>query len=216
MVSGEFHSNCTFQAPEADKEYLIEELVFKVIVFFYKPEDSANPVEAQLNLLGCFKPVPETTTTAVETTPGGVTTSPGAVTGTTGEVTQTAAGTTPLETAETTRGRQTTTPVPGTTTTEQPCPLVEGMDEPQLIPENWISTTSGDPGDIRPDSEEPWSSTPEDENPMLTITLLETPEPYEYVESMTLTKLDNVESFVVTVFTLTEELPSDPVTPEVC
>ena len=163
-------------------------------------------------MLGCFKPVPETTTTAVETTPGGVTTSPGAVTGTTGEVTQTAAGTTPLETAETTRGRQTTTPVPGTTTTEQPCPLVEGMDEPQLIPEDWISTTSGEPVDTRP-GDDPWTSTPEDENPEITIRLDETPEPEEYIESITLTQLDNVESYVVTLFIPTEELPSEPVFP---
>ena len=166
-------------------------------------------------MLGCFKPVPETTTTAVGTTPGGVTTSPGAVTGTTGEVTQTAAGTTPLETAETTRGRQTTTPVPGTTTTEQPCPLVEGMDEPQLIPEDWISTTSGDPENIRPESEEPWSSTPEDPTPTVTIELIDTPDPFEYVESLTVTKLDNVDTYEVTVYSKDKTETSAPVPVEV-
>ena len=186
--------------------------MFAILVVIVKDVESLDRAQLQLDILACFKPVPETTTTVEETTPGGVTTSPGAVTGTTGEVTQTAAGTTPLETAETTRGRRTTTPVPGTTTTEQPCPLVEGMDEPQLIPEDWISTTSGDPVDTRP-GDDPWTSTPGDENPEITIRLDETPEPDEYVESITLMQLDNVESFVVTVFTQTGDEPSEPVTP---
>ena len=143
-----------------------------------------------------------------------MTTSPGTVTGTTGEVTQTPAGTTPLETAETTRGRRTTTPVPGTTTTEQPCPLIEGMDEPQLIPEDWISTTSGEPVDTRP-GDDPWTSTPEDPTPTVTIELIDTPDPFEYVESLTVTKLNNVDTYEVTVYSEDKTETSAPVAVEV-
>ena len=161
-------------------------------------------------------PVVSTTTRFIEisTTPSGViTTSPGMVV------------TTTIGPPITSPGGLTTTPVitlstiPGTTTKAHVCEDVEGMDNLALIPDSWLSVSSGDPVLLRPRSGERWSSSAQDGAPVLTVDLTEAgtaPDSLVYVESVTLSDIEDVEQFTVTVYTRDITIRNQPVKVEVC
>lgn len=156
----------------------------------FVPEDPTAAVEVRLEVKACFT---GGTTLPAETTPTagttvGVETTPGA-------------GTTTAEE---------TTTAPLLITTEIPCVKVDGMEDPQLIPDSWLEVSSGSPVDLRPDDAIPWTSSAGDTQPRITIDLLDVPEPLVFVENIELTNLDNTESYQVTVYNEGTRLDNDP------
>lgn len=160
------------------------------------------------------QPVSTTTTRFIEistTVSGVITTSPGmTVTTTFGPPITTGGG------VETTTAPITLSTIPGTTTTAHVCEDREGMDDPALILDSWLTVSSGDPLLLRPSSADKWSSSPQDAQPVITIDLTDAPNALVYVDSLTLSAIADVEEYTVTVFTQEGIIPNQPIKVEVC
>lgn len=145
----------------------------------FVPLDPLLPVEVRLEVKACFEGAATT---------AGPTTEPAAVTGVTGEVTFPEESTTPLI----------------ETTTVIRCD-VDGMADSSLIPTTWIEVSSGNPADLRDGDSATWTSQPDsDSQPEIIIKLVEGPNPLVFVESVSLTELENVASVIVSAFKETD------------
>ena len=110
------HSSC-IQKPVAGVEYPVDKEGQELEIIITKVLDD-EPATAKVAIHACFEPVVTTTTTTEHTT-------------TTGQST-----TTP---EHTTLSPSTTTFVPTTTTTMKVCDLIRGMDDPELVPPEYIT-----------------------------------------------------------------------------
>ena len=84
-------------------------------------------------------------------------------------------------------------------TTLRYCDEVEGMSNPQILPDENIDVPNGSPADLRPGDDTPWTSLPDDDTPVVTITLADDGEPEIQLGSFNLPQdtLYNVHGFTL-------------------